>query len=111
MDTFPNFMLDNINAIPSSSQSDGVRGWVYNGIDQKQTAYWICEKDGTSKAHCHDFDEYFFVIAGEYQLFIDQIIIKLYKGDEYFIPAGTPHSGIFKAGTRTFHCFGGKRIK
>ena len=109
MNNFPSFMMTQTNAVPPQSQSEGVKGWVYSGIDGKQTAYWLCEKDGVSKEHSHDFDEYFFVIDGEYILEMDGKTIVLHKGDEYYIQKGDPHAGTFKAGTRTFHCFGGKR--
>lgn len=109
MNNFPSFMMTLDNAVPSQSQSEGVKGWIYNGEDGKQTAYWICEKDGVSKEHTHSFEEYFVVIDGEYILEIDGKGIVLHKGDEYYIRQGIPHSGKFKAGTRTFHCFGGKR--
>lgn len=109
MDSFPNFMLTSDNAVPPGSQSKGVKGWIYNGKDEKQTAYWICESDGISTEHTHDFEEYFFVVDGEYQIEIQGITKTMRKGDECYIPAGVPHSGRFKAGTRTFHCFGGKR--
>ena len=103
-------MLTTANAVPSESQSDGVKGWVYNGKDAKQTAYWLCEKDGESSIHTHDIDEYFMVIEGEYILQLEGRRIVLHKGDEYHISKGIPHSGKFRAGTRTFHCFGGKRV-
>jgi quercetin dioxygenase-like cupin family protein len=35
----------------------------------------------------------------------------LKAGDELFIPKGTEQWGRCKAGTRTIHAFGGKRIK
>lgn len=31
---------------------------------EKHAAYWSCEKDGVSKQHTHDFDEYFVVNVG-----------------------------------------------
>jgi quercetin dioxygenase-like cupin family protein len=62
-----------------------------------------------SKEHTHDFEGYFMVIDGEYILEIEDKSIVLHKGDEYHIPEGIPQAGKFKAGTRTFHCFGGKR--
>lgn len=34
----------------------------------------------------------------------------LRSGDEAFVPKGTQHHGRVKAGTRTIHCYGGKRI-
>lgn len=109
MNGFPSFMITDANAVASVSQSPGVKGWVYNGMDGKQMAYWFCETDGISKEHTHDFDEYFVVVEGEYVLVIDGADISLKKGDEYHIIAGVPHSGRFKAGTRTIHCFGGRR--
>lgn len=102
-------MMTQTNLVPSESQSEGVKGWIYTGEDGKQTAYWLCEKDGISKEHVHDFDEYFMVIDGEYILEITGKTIIMNKGDEYYIKKGTPHSGKFKSGTRTFHCFGGQR--
>jgi len=109
MNSFPPFMMTQTNLVPSESQSDGVKGWIYTGEDGKQTAYWLCEKDGISKEHVHDFDEYFMVIDGEYILEISGKTIIMNKGDEYYIKNGVPHSGKFKSGTRTFHCFGGQR--
>ena len=109
MDDFPNFMKDSENSIASEQQSGGVRGWIYDGIDGKQMAYWTCEKDGISEEHVHEFDEYFAVLQGMYTLIIDGQRIEMRKGDEYFIPINVPHAGEFKVGTRTIHCFGGKR--
>lgn len=110
MKNFPPFMMTQANAVPSQSQSEGVKGWIYTGDDGKQAAYWVCEKDGVSGEHVHDFEEYFVVIDGEYILEIDGRSVVLNKGDEYHISQGIPHAGKFKAGTRTFHCFGGKRV-
>lgn len=109
MDDFSDFMKTPANAIASASQSKGVKGWLYEGDDGKQMAYWICESDGMSAEHVHDYDEYFVVLQGRYSLIIDNKSVQLRKGDEYFIPQGVPHSGEFIAGTRTIHCFGGKR--
>jgi len=106
---FPTFMLTAANAIPASAQSTGVKGWVFNGADGMQTAYWICEQDGVSQSHSHDFDEYMAVIDGHYTLIMGTERYLLGKGDEFHIPPGVAHEGEFVKGTRTFHCFGGKR--
>jgi mannose-6-phosphate isomerase-like protein (cupin superfamily) len=74
------------NLIASKLQSHGVTGWVYDGVDGKQMAYWICETDGISHEHVHEFDEYFTVIQGTYTLIINGQRIAICKGDEYFIP-------------------------
>jgi mannose-6-phosphate isomerase-like protein (cupin superfamily) len=111
MDDFPEFMKGHKNSITSKQQSHGVSGWVYDGVDGKQMAYWVCEIDGMSQEHVHDFDEYFIVVQGMYTLIIEDRRIDLSKGDEYFIPQKMPHAGEFKAGTRTIHCFSGKRAE
>ena len=111
MNDFPVFMKDNANAISSQFQSPGVKGWLYESVDGKQMAYWICETDGVSQEHEHEFDEYFVVLQGAYTLNINNEKVLLQKGDEFFIPQGVPHSGEFLAGTRTIHCFGGTRVK
>jgi nitroreductase len=72
-------------------------------------AIFECARDGISKEHEHDFDEYFVVIQGEYTLGIDGKKIPLTAGQEYFIQKKKPHDGRFIAGTRTIHAFGGKR--
>ncbi len=111
MDDFPEFMKTPNNLIVLKAQSIGVKGWVYDGIDGKQMAYWICEIDGVSKEHIHDYDEYFTVVQGKYTVIVNNQRIDVCKGDEYFIPQNVPHAGEFVAGTRTIHCFGGKRAE
>ena len=39
MEDFPKFMKTSDNLVASKSQSEGVKGWVYEGIDGKQMAY------------------------------------------------------------------------
>lgn len=109
MNAFPEFMKNPVNAIASHQRSEGVEGYVFDGIDGSQIAVFQCAKDGISKEHVHDFDEYFVVVQGEYTLGIDGKRLKLSSGDEYYIPGGTPHDGAFIAGTRTINAFGGKR--
>jgi quercetin dioxygenase-like cupin family protein len=111
VEDFPNFMKDRENRMPLKSQSAGATGWVYDGIDGKQMAYWICETDGASAEHVHPFDEYFTVVQGRYTLILGGRRIDVCKGDEYFIPKNVPHAGKFVKGTRTIHCFGGKRAE
>jgi mannose-6-phosphate isomerase-like protein (cupin superfamily) len=109
MDDFPEFMKTSENSISSKSQSSGTEGWVYDGVDGKQMAYWKCNVDGTSREHMHDYGEYFIVVQGVYTLIIGTERITVRAGEEYFIPKGLSHAGEFVAGTRTIHCFGGKR--
>ncbi len=109
MNDFPDFMKSEKNLISGASQSTGVKGWVYDGADDTQMAFWICEVDGISEEHVHAYDEYFTVVQGTYTLMMNGQRTHVKKGDEYYIPKNVPHAGEFTAGTRTIHCFGGKR--
>lgn len=110
MDNFPNFMKSPANRIATSQQATpGVEGYVFDGADGSQMAYWTCRETAISAAHAHDFDEYMLVVQGCYTLIIDEKRIPVNAGEEYVIPRGVPHSGEVLAGTRTIHAFGGHR--
>ena len=100
-----------MNVIDSESQSKGIEGYVFDGIDGSQMAFWKSNNNGESKEHVHDYDEYFVVLQGRYTLIIDGKKIPISTGEEYFIPKGLAHAGEFVVGTRTIHAFGGKRAK
>jgi quercetin dioxygenase-like cupin family protein len=110
MEDFPQFMKRAVNRIPSPNQSTrGVEGYVFDGADGSQMAFWTCRETAASAAHVHDFDEYMVVVHGLYTLIIDGERIPLEAGQEYFIPRGVVHAGEVVAGTRTIHAFGGHR--
>jgi mannose-6-phosphate isomerase-like protein (cupin superfamily) len=111
MKDFPHFMKNPANLIDKKSQyTDEIEGYVFNGADGSQMAYWTCYQDRDSKEHTHDFDEYFVVVQGLYTVIIDGKENPVGVGQECHIPKGTPHSGRVISGTRTIHCFGGKRV-
>jgi len=110
MDEFPIFMRQNANRIADSDQSTpGVEGYVFDGADGTQMAFWTCRETAVSTAHVHDYDEYMVVVQGCYTLVIDGVRIPVNAGEEYLIPQGVVHSGEVVAGTRTIHAFGGHR--
>ncbi len=110
MDDFPDFMKHPANRVATSNQATpGVEGYVFDGVDGSQMAFWTCRETAASAAHVHDYDEYMLVVQGRYTLIIDGARIDLRAGQEYFIPRGVPHSGEVVAGTRTVHAFGGHR--
>lgn len=111
MTEFPEFMRNPLNAISTTSQSKGIEGFVFDGADGSQLAFWQCNENGDSAEHVHNFDEYFVVLQGQYTLIMGPERVAITAGQEYFIPKGTPHSGQFIAGTRTIHAFGGKRAQ
>jgi len=112
VDNFPDFMKNPANKIATSSQATpGVEGYVFDGADGSQMAFWTCRESAVSAPHVHDYDEYFVVVQGCYTLIIDGKRIPIGAGEEYFIAKGTWHGGEPIAGTRTIHAFGGRRAE
>lgn len=110
MDAFPEFMKNPANRIARSNQATpGVEGYVFDGADQSQMAFWTCTQSTTSAEHVHEFDEYMLVVQGCYTLLIAGKRILVEAGDEYLIPRGVRHCGEVMAGTRTIHVFGWHR--
>ena len=111
MDAFPDFMKNPANRIARSNQATpGVEGFVFDGADQSQMAFWTCAQTATSAEHVHEFDEYMLVVQGCYTLLIAGKRIPVKDGEEYLIPRGVSHGGEVVAGTRTIHVFGGHRV-
>ena len=112
MECFPDFMKQPANRIATSSQSTpGVEGYIFDGADGCQMAFWTCHQSAVSSPHVHDFDEYFVVVQGCYTVIINGSRIPVQAGEEYVVPRGTWHGGEPTAGTRTIHFFGGKRAE
>jgi quercetin dioxygenase-like cupin family protein len=112
MKEFPEFMRSAANRIATTSQATpGVEGYLFDGADGSQVAYWTCHQTASSAEHVHEFDEYMAVVQGCYTLILDGKKVPVKAGEEYFIPRGVVHAGEVAAGTRTIHAFGGKRAE
>ncbi len=112
MNAFPKFMKNPANRIAAQTQyTPGIEGYVFDGADGSQMAFWTYKNGGKSAEHVHEYDEYFVVVQGLHTLIIGGKRIPVRAGEEYLIPRGTPHSGETIAGTRTIHAFGGRRAK
>lgn len=112
MASFPNFMKTPSNRISAGSQhTDGIEGYVFDGVDGTQVAFWECSSDASTEEHVHAFDEYFVVIEGQYVVFVDGKEICVRAGQECVIPRGARISGKVSAGTRTIHMFGDTRAQ
>jgi mannose-6-phosphate isomerase-like protein (cupin superfamily) len=112
MNAFPQFMKDPANRIRQSSQATpGVEGYVFDGVNGTQMAFWTCAENATSAEHAHDYDEYMVVVGCCYTMVIGGHRIPLKAGEEYVIPQGVLHGGEVVAGTRTIHAFGGHRAE
>jgi len=112
MNNFPEFMKNPFNKVDSNSQyTPGIEGYVFDGADGSQMAFWTYSEDVSSREHAHDFDEYVAVLQGQYTIEIGEEKIELEPGDEYLIPKGTKHGGSAITGTRAIYAFGGKRVE
>jgi mannose-6-phosphate isomerase-like protein (cupin superfamily) len=110
MKDFPEFMKQPVNRIATSSQATpGVEGYVFDGADGSQMAFWTCSETTPSAPHVHEFDEYMIVVEGCYTLIIGDKRTPIHAGEECFIPRGVRHGGEVEAGTRTINAFGGQR--
>ena len=112
MKDFHDFIKSKMNHIDSSQQNTkDIDGYYFEGKDGSQMAIWTYYSDRESKEQIHEFDEYTVCVAGQYIEIFNGEEHVLNPGDEILVPKGTPHHGRVKAGTRTIHAFGGKRIK
>lgn len=112
MGEFPEFMKNPANKIASETQyTKGIEGYVFDGADGSQMAFWTNPDGGLSAEHTHPYDEYVVVVEGRYTVIIGERRIPIGIGRECFIPKGTPHGGESLPGTRTIHAFGGKRAR
>ncbi len=112
MSDFPGFMKNPANRIASASQhTAGIEGYVFDGADGSQMAFWCCNSDAVTAEHIHEFDEYFIVVEGSYLLTLNGQERRVGPGQECHIPRGTRISGRVTAGTRTIHMFGGQRAR
>jgi mannose-6-phosphate isomerase-like protein (cupin superfamily) len=110
MDEFPKFMKSAANRIASAAQyTPDVEGYVFDGADGSQMAFWECHANANTAEHTHEFDEYFVVLEGSCTVTMDGKSIQVGAGEECVIPRGTRISGRVAAGTRTIHMFGGRR--
>jgi mannose-6-phosphate isomerase-like protein (cupin superfamily) len=111
VDDFPLFMKAAANRIaPAAQATPGVEGYVFDGVDGSQMAFWTCKEPAVSAAHVHEYDEYMVVVQGGYAVEIGGRRVELRAGDEFYIPGGRVHRGeVLERGTRTIHAFGGHR--
>ena len=110
MNDFPEFMKHPANKVdPTSQYTPGIEGYVFDGADASQMAFWTYAQAAHSAEHAHDYDEYIVVVQGQYTLRFGGDTVVLQPGDEYLIPKGVRHGGEVMAGTRAIYAFGGKR--
>jgi mannose-6-phosphate isomerase-like protein (cupin superfamily) len=100
MNAFPEFMKHPADRIARSNQATpGVEGYVFDGKDGNQMAFWTCSEDSVSAEHVHDYDEYMVVVQGCYTLVVNGKRIPINAGEEYLIARGLAHAGEVVPGT------------
>jgi len=81
----------------------GVKGWLFQGIE-RQAVFFDIEPIGEVSEHSHG-EQWGFVIEGEMELTISGVKKVYRKGDHYHIPAGAPHSAVFKTQAKVVDVF------
>ncbi|HMJ16373.1 MAG TPA: cupin domain-containing protein [Polyangiaceae bacterium] len=77
----------------ASRNTEGIEGYIFDGRDGSQIAFWECSADAATAEHVHPFDEYIVVVEGTYSLNLNGVEVHLTAGNELFIPKGTAISG------------------
>jgi len=73
MNDFPEFMRNTANKIDSRTQyTKGIEGYVFDGADGSQMAFWTTKEGGKSAEHTHEYDEYMVVVQGQYTVTIGE---------------------------------------
>ena len=100
MTGFPDF----IRTLPEAETSlRGVTLWLLQERSGSATLFQARE-DSSVPEHSHGA-QWGIVVEGEMRLTIDKATRTCRRGDEYFVPAGVPHSASFKAGFRAIDFF------
>lgn len=100
IDTFPDF----IKALPEVDLPfPGARGWMIQG-DEQQVVFLEFEKDLDLPEHSHA-EQWEFAVAGSVVLHREGAAKRHEAGDNFFIPAGVPHSGDITAGYKAMLVF------
>lgn len=110
MKEFPLFMQKRCNAVKTSRQAGGLKGFVFEGVDGTQLVIWQSKRGGVSVMHTHDYDEYAIVVQGTFTGTVGGKKVKMTAGDECFIPAGVPHDGVYSSNYRAIDAFGARRV-
>jgi quercetin dioxygenase-like cupin family protein len=67
MGQFPEFMRNPVNKILVENQhNNGAEGYIFDGSDGSQMAFWTYLNGGISAEHTHPYDEYTVVVETEY---------------------------------------------
>lgn len=97
---FPTFVTDNPEI---DFPFEGVRGWLI-ASDRQQTVFVEFTEDVEVPEHTHA-DQWELVIAGKAELHRAGVTEVFSPGDNFFVPAGQPHSATVHKGYRALIVF------
>jgi quercetin dioxygenase-like cupin family protein len=86
---------------------EGIRARILQS-EKHQLVFFEMETSARVPEHCHDYDQWGFMLQGKMELTVngEKRIVK--KGDEYVIPAQAKHSARFLAKSRVIDFFSEK---
>ena len=72
--------------------------------EEQQVVFIECDEDVEIPEHAHA-EQWEFSLAGSVVLHCDGVSTEYKRGDNFYIPAGLPHSGSIRAGYRAMMIF------
>lgn len=89
-----------------ATPADSIKGYMIQG-ESNQSIFFIVKAGTFLPEHSHAA-QWGIVIEGEFEIAIGKDIKIYRKGDVYFIPEGTPHSGKYVTDVISFDVFDDK---
>jgi len=86
---------------------EGIRAWILQG-ERHQLVFFEMKASVRVPEHCHDYDQWGFMVQGKMELTVNGEKRVVESGDEYVIPAQAEHSARFLAKTRVIDFFSEK---
>lgn len=97
-----------ITRLPEAdTKFEGIRAWMLQG-ERHQLVFFEMKKSVRVPEHCHDYDQWGFMIRGKMELTVNGEKRIVESGDEYLIPAQAKHSAIFLVKSRVIDFFSEK---
>jgi len=86
---------------------EGIRAWILQS-EKHQLVFFEMKTSARAPEHCHDYDQWGFMIQGKMELTVNGKKRIIENGDEYVIPAQAKHSARFLAKSRVIDFFSEK---
>jgi len=87
---------------------EGIRAWILQSEKHQLVFFEMKTTSARVPEHCHDYDQWGFMIQGKMELTVNGEKRIVENGDEYVIPARAKHSARFLAKSRVIDFFSEK---